>query len=184
MTTVPLQRTALQVRWPFCVVVVKCVVWNDGIPHTYSTLCCLFFQLYRDCLRLVKHVAPGHSRKAMALRHTVRMEFDKNRGETNPQLIELQKANAIRALSNYMLFESGNKDLKVKKAMEDYHTSSVEELKKFQKWQGKWENYRRKMVEYRGESMDLCKRKLRYGASYTFAGVRHDLPCPWKTRTI
>ena len=69
----------------------------------------------------------------MALKQTVRMEFEKHRGETNPQVVEHRKANAIRALSNYMLFESGTKDVKVKKAMEEYHTSSVEELKKDEK---------------------------------------------------
>jgi Complex 1 protein (LYR family) len=108
-------------------------------PFSYTHICAhcivyfIFIQLYRDCLRLIKHVAPGHSRKAMALRQTVRMEFDKHREETNPQLVEYQKANAIRALSNYMLFESGSKDVRVKKAMEEYHTSSVEELKKGEK---------------------------------------------------
>jgi hypothetical protein len=56
------------------------------------------------------------------------MEFDKHGNETDPQQIDIQKANAVRALANYMLFESGSKDVKVKKAMDTYHTTSVDEL--------------------------------------------------------
>jgi hypothetical protein len=56
------------------------------------------------------------------------MQFDKHGKETDPQQIEIQKANAVRALANYMLFESASKDARVKTAMDKYHTTSVEEL--------------------------------------------------------
>lgn len=58
----------------------------------------------------------------------MRIEFDKHAKETDPQQIEIQKANAVRALANYMLFESASKDSKVKKAMDTYHATSVDEL--------------------------------------------------------
>jgi Complex 1 protein (LYR family) len=76
-------------------------------------------ELYRDCLRLVRHVAPGESPKAMALRATVRQQFQQHQKETDPAQIETLKANAIRALSNYTLFQSAQKDGHLKKAMTD-----------------------------------------------------------------
>ena len=84
-------------------------------------------QLYRDCLRLVKHVAPGQSAKSLALRQTVRTEFAKNRLETDPARIEGLKANAVRALSNYMLAMNAAKDPKVAAAMENFHGRSVQQ---------------------------------------------------------
>ena len=53
----------------------------------------------------------------MALQTTVRQQFEAGRHETDEAQVEAMKANAVRALSNYMLFESGAKDGKVKKAM-------------------------------------------------------------------
>ena len=82
-------------------------------------------QLYRDCLRLVNHVAPGNSAKSVAMRAMVRTEFVKNRNEKDEAKLESQKAAAVRALSNYMLYESGTKDAKLGKAMKRYHDSSV-----------------------------------------------------------
>jgi hypothetical protein len=58
------------------------------------------------------------------------MEFDQHANETDPQRVEMQKAKAVRALANYMLFESASKDPKVKQAMDAYHTTSVDELLK------------------------------------------------------
>lgn len=78
-------------------------------------------QLYRDCLRLVKHIAPGSSPKGVALRNTIRMEFWKNKDVQNEAQIETLKAGAIRALSNYMLFESGAKDKKLGSAMKNFN---------------------------------------------------------------
>ncbi|KAI2494373.1 Protein of unknown function (DUF410) [Fragilaria crotonensis] len=86
-------------------------------------------QLFRDCLRLVRHVAPGRSAKSLALRTTVRTQFELGRRETDPHAIEVLKANAIRALSNYMLYESGSRDATMKKAMDKYHHTAVSKAK-------------------------------------------------------
>jgi hypothetical protein len=80
-------------------------------------------ELYRDCLRLVRHIAPGISPKAMALRQSVRRQFKQHMGETNDAQIESLKANAIRALSNYMLYQSAQKDSNLQNAMSDQVTS-------------------------------------------------------------
>jgi hypothetical protein len=97
-------------------------------------------ELYRDLLRLIAHVAPGSSPKSIALRTMVRSEFERSRSlllqlpsEESPAdrqiKIEAMKANAIRALSNYMLYEGGvqdrNKGGKLGAAMDDYHTRNV-----------------------------------------------------------
>ena len=68
-------------------------------------------ELYRDLLRLVAHVAPGTSPKSFALRTMIRSEFVKSRSLSpeNPSdqvKIEEAKSNAVRALSNYMLYEA------------------------------------------------------------------------------
>jgi hypothetical protein len=55
----------------------------------------------------------------MALRHTVRQQFQQHKEETNPAQIETLKANAVRALSNYMLFQSAQKDDQLQKAMKN-----------------------------------------------------------------
>ena len=107
-------------------------------------------ELYRDLLRLVTHIAPGSSPKSIALRTMIRSEFDKSKHlSPNPShatQIETMKANAVRALSNYMLYTSGIHDKKsssnnskgsssggggtLGKAMDDFHERNVEELKK------------------------------------------------------
>jgi hypothetical protein len=87
-------------------------------------------QLYRDCLRLIRHVAPGKSSsKAMALRTTVRTEFDRHRDLHDEERLEAAKANAVRALSNYMLAVAAPKDPKLKARMQDFHGRSVREAK-------------------------------------------------------
>uniref|UniRef100_A0A6U5DHJ5 Complex 1 LYR protein domain-containing protein n=1 Tax=Corethron hystrix TaxID=216773 RepID=A0A6U5DHJ5_9STRA len=78
-------------------------------------------QLYRDCLRLVNHVAPGSSPKAIALRNLVRSEFHKSKDVKDEIQVEQLKNNAIRALSNYMLYESGSKDSKLGTAMHKFN---------------------------------------------------------------
>mmetsp|Transcript_1563 Transcript_1563/g.3266 ORF Transcript_1563/g.3266 Transcript_1563/m.3266 type:complete len:108 (+) Transcript_1563:156-479(+) len=74
-------------------------------------------ELYRDCLRLVRHIAPGESPKAMALRQTVRMQFKAHAQEKDPTKIEAHKSDAVRALSNYMVYQSAQKDTHLQKAM-------------------------------------------------------------------
>lgn len=98
-------------------------------------------ELYRDLLRLINHIAPGiSSPKSIALRNMVRSEFNKSRillsnvsdAAERENKIEGMKANAIRALSNYMLYEGGvqdqNKGGKLGAAMEEYHTRNVREM--------------------------------------------------------
>jgi hypothetical protein len=77
-------------------------------------------------MRLVRHIAPGDSPKRLSLRTMVRTQFLVHRSETHPDKIEAAKANAVRALANYMLFESGTKDPKIKQAMKD----QVDKVKK------------------------------------------------------
>lgn len=70
-------------------------------------------------MRLVRHLAPGYSPKARALRQTVRTQFEANRQQTDPVQVENLKANAVRALSNYMLYQSAQKDTQLRQAMKD-----------------------------------------------------------------
>mmetsp|Transcript_49267 Transcript_49267/g.73328 ORF Transcript_49267/g.73328 Transcript_49267/m.73328 type:complete len:126 (+) Transcript_49267:233-610(+) len=84
-------------------------------------------QLFRDCLRLVRHIAPGSSQKAVALRSTVRSEFEKGRYEKDEAKILSLKAGAVRALSNYMLYESGTKDARLGKAMDTFNKNTIKD---------------------------------------------------------
>ena len=60
----------------------------------------------------------------------IRSEFDKSRHlrpETDAAKIETLKANAVRALSNYMLYESGVQDRgKLGMAMDSFHQRSLD----------------------------------------------------------
>jgi Complex 1 protein (LYR family) len=78
---------------------------------------------------LVHHVAPGHSAKSKALRATIRNQFEKGRSVTDPIQIETLKASAVRALSNYLVFESGSQDPSLRRAMTQYHDTSVQKAK-------------------------------------------------------
>lgn len=84
-------------------------------------------QLYRDCLRLVRHIAPGSSAKSFAVRTTVRSEFRK---PCPVAQVEARKANAIRALSNYLLAVAAPKDQKIQGAVDDFHGRSIPDQKK------------------------------------------------------
>lgn len=87
-------------------------------------------KLYRDCLRLIRHVAPGTaSPKSKALRATVRGEFKHNMHLRDPGEIEAAQASAVRALSNYLLATSAPNDAKLRTAAQDYHSRSVREAK-------------------------------------------------------
>jgi len=50
------------------------------------------------------------SPKALALRRMVRTEFAKNAMETDPDKVEKLKFAAVRAMSNYLLLESTERD--------------------------------------------------------------------------
>ena len=78
-------------------------------------------------MRLVRHVAPGYSPKAKALRQTVRSQFEANKNEKDPIKIENLKANAVRALSNYMLYQSAQKEPHLQKAMKNQVKSNGKE---------------------------------------------------------
>ena len=85
--------------------------------------------LYRDCMRLIRHIAPGMftNRKNIAMRTMVRTEFRKNKFVTDPDQLEVCKANAIRALSNYYVLKSVNNDDKVHAAASAFHKRSVQQ---------------------------------------------------------
>jgi hypothetical protein len=59
-------------------------------------------KLYRDCLRLARHVA-GDSRKGDKMREMVRSSFRANMAETDEKKIDALKFAAVRGLSNYMV---------------------------------------------------------------------------------
>ena len=66
-------------------------------------------QLYRDCLRLATRMG-GRSAKGIAMRSMIKAEFVKNKNEKDEVKIAEQKNAAIRALSNYLLYSSAQKD--------------------------------------------------------------------------
>jgi hypothetical protein len=76
----------------------------------------------------VRHIAPGNSPKGIALRNMVKGEFAKNKTVKDAAQIEVLKAGAIRALSNYMLYESGSKDTKLGTAMKKFNHDQKETL--------------------------------------------------------
>ena len=84
-------------------------------------------------MRLVRHIAPGNSPKGVALKTMVRSEFKKSMHEKDEAKIEVLKAGAIRALSNYMLYESGAKDEKLQGAMKRQSDDAVGDLKSSKK---------------------------------------------------
>lgn len=89
-------------------------------------------QLYRDCLRLVVHIA-GNSKKARNIKSIVRSEFRKNADIVDPVRIEALKSNAVRGLANYLMIKSIDKDTKFKERSAAYVQStlqSIEEEKK------------------------------------------------------
>ena len=79
-------------------------------------------------MRLVRHIAPGHSPKSTSLKLMVRTEFKKSMDEKDEAKIEVLKAGAIRALSNYMLYESGAKDEKLRGAMKRQSDDAVGQI--------------------------------------------------------
>ena len=66
-------------------------------------------------------MAPGSTNKSTALRQIVRNEFAKNRHVQEEAQIQALQANAVRALSNYLLFQNASADPKVKQAVNNFH---------------------------------------------------------------
>jgi hypothetical protein len=65
----------------------------------------------------------------MALRQMVRTQFQANRHEKDATKIETIKADAVRALSNYMLYQSAQKDTQLQNAMKEQVKNAKEESK-------------------------------------------------------
>lgn len=135
MSTTPIQRTSVQVRSVGDNCRRSATVPSDSSHLPPNVLLSLISrttfplalpQLYRDCLRLVRHVAPGtDSPKARALRQTVRHEFRRNADVTDADQITTLKANAVRALSNYLLQASAPRDAHLKQSAQDFQRRSV-----------------------------------------------------------
>lgn len=85
-------------------------------------------QLYRDCLRLIKHIA-GKSKKGIILQKIVRTEFIKNAAVEDPVKIESLKSNAVRGLANYLMIESTAKDSRLQKFSNDYVQKEAHSIK-------------------------------------------------------
>ena len=106
----------------------QCYLWCAAHPFFTQSDDQITIQLFRDCMRLVKHIAPGSSPKGVALKAMVRAEFKKSIHEKDEAKIEALKAGAIRALSNYMLYESGAKDEKLQGAMKRQSDDALGDL--------------------------------------------------------
>ena len=85
-------------------------------------------QIYRDCLRLVKHIA-GNSAKGLQLNKIIRNEFKKNKDATDNDIIEKLKSNAVRGLSNYLMMESSAKDERFQKHSTSFVRREAESLR-------------------------------------------------------
>lgn len=84
--------------------------------------------LFRDCLRLAHYIA-SNSPKGHLLKATIRSSFKRHKNETDPVVIESLKGNAVRALANYLMVESGLRDSKLKKSLDAYSESEAESVK-------------------------------------------------------
>lgn len=84
--------------------------------------------LYRDCLRLVQHIA-GKSKKGDNIRNVVRGEFRKNVKLEDPAQIENLKSGAVRALTNYLMIQSISKDQKLQKNASRFMDKETNDMK-------------------------------------------------------
>jgi hypothetical protein len=85
-------------------------------------------QIYRDCLRLIKHIA-GKSKKSTMLTQIVRGEFKKNAKLTDEAAIEKLKSNAVRGLANYLMMESSSKDARFQNKSTSYIKREADSLR-------------------------------------------------------
>lgn len=85
-------------------------------------------QIFRDCLRLIKHIS-GKSKKSEAITRIVRNEFRKNAKVEDEQVVEKLKSNAIRGLSNYLMMESSAKDERFQKHATSYIKREADSIK-------------------------------------------------------
>jgi hypothetical protein len=105
-----------------------CVLSNLGI-NQMQQFSGATNQLYRHCLRLVSHVG-GNSAKGKQLRKLVRIEFIKNKDESDESKIKALKNNAVRALTNYLMMESSMKDQRLRDKANVYKSAALDSLKK------------------------------------------------------
>mmetsp|Transcript_31391 Transcript_31391/g.76927 ORF Transcript_31391/g.76927 Transcript_31391/m.76927 type:complete len:98 (-) Transcript_31391:168-461(-) len=67
-------------------------------------------RLYKDCMRLVFHVASEHKTvNVKQVRTVVKQQFMMNANETDPKKLEELKNAALRALTNYVMHLSQSK---------------------------------------------------------------------------
>lgn len=85
-------------------------------------------ELYRDCLRLSKHIA-GNSRKGDQIRKIVASEFRKNAKVTDEDTISSLKANAVRGLSNYLMMEASRKDKRFQDVSTEFNSRESDSIK-------------------------------------------------------
>ncbi|KAL4505287.1 hypothetical protein ABPG72_016354 [Tetrahymena utriculariae] len=60
-------------------------------------------EIFRDCLKCIPSMVKDQH-KIFAVRSVLRKEFEKNKEETDAQKIEALRNNAIRGISNYMIY--------------------------------------------------------------------------------
>ena len=85
-------------------------------------------KLYRDCFRLVNHIA-GKSQKGQSLKKVVGGEFRKNRDVTDLEQVEALKGNAVRALANYLMMESATKDERFREKIGKFASNEAASIK-------------------------------------------------------
>ena len=87
-------------------------------------------KLFRDCLRLVKHIAPGSSPKNVALKAMIRTQFHSNKNLEDETAVENAKGAAIRGLANYMVLAASLKDERggLRKRSEDFLKAETGEI--------------------------------------------------------
>jgi hypothetical protein len=84
--------------------------------------------LYRDCLKLVKHIA-GRSKKAHSINKIINMEFRRNALVEDEDMVAILKANAVRGLSNYLMIEASSKDQRFKEVTANFTQRESESIK-------------------------------------------------------
>jgi hypothetical protein len=65
----------------------------------------------------------------VSLRRVIGAEFRKNAGETDADKVEAMKFNAVRALSNFLLYEASTKDEQMKRRIKQWEQTQTAALK-------------------------------------------------------
>jgi len=82
--------------------------------------------LFRDCLRLVNHVAGKNGAKSVNIKRIVRGEFSKNKEVSDAATIDALRGNAVRALSNYLMLSSLSKDKTFKEGANAFNSRELD----------------------------------------------------------